>query len=73
MDILKQRIAEYMEVKEIIKQSGDRKKILEKVICGIMSERSLDTVILPDGSNLNYLVKDIITVSKEKAKKKNDE
>lgn len=72
MDILKQRINEYVEVKEELKKQGDRKKLLEKIICTIMSERNISTVELPDGMNINYLVKDALTVSKEKGKKKDE-
>ena len=70
MDILQQRSNELVEVKEELKKQGDRKKLLEKIICTIMSERNLSTVELPDGTNLNYQVKDIITITKEKGKKK---
>ncbi len=72
MDILKQRINEYVEVKEELKKQGERKKLLEKIICTIMNERNISTVELPDGMNINYQVKDALIVSKEKGKKKDE-
>ncbi len=76
MDLLKQQITEYLQIKEDIKKITDRKKLLEKKICDTMNEYNVATFELPNGSNLNYQIKNALTLTKEKVArppKKNDE
>lgn len=69
MDELRQNIAEYIRVKEQSKIINDRKKELERIICDIMGKNNIETVELPDGKNLVHVIKENLTISKEKAAK----
>lgn len=73
MDLLKRQISEYVQIKEDIKKIMDRKKQLEKMICTTMDENQISTVELPDGMNLNYQVKEALTLTKEKNKTKKEQ
>jgi hypothetical protein len=68
MDVLKREVAEYVALKADLKRMTDRKNQLEKKICSTMDEFEIDTLQLPDGSNLNYKVKETLSLTKEKAK-----
>jgi hypothetical protein len=66
MDQLRKHVAEYIELKISIKKLTERKKILEKTICQTMGDSDVDTLELPDGSNLNYAVRESLTLAKSK-------
>ncbi len=66
MDIIKQKINRYLQVKESLKVLNEEKKELEKIICDTMSENKLTSIELPNGSVINYLTKESITIKKEK-------
>jgi len=68
MDILKKQVAEYCALKEDLKRMTDRKNQLEKLICSTMDEFEISTLELPNGSNLNYKVKETLSLTKDKTK-----
>ena len=70
MESLKQEVIDYVQLKDEIKKLIDRKKNLEKHICLIMDQHNISALELPDGSNLNYLVKESLTLTKDKQKPK---
>ena len=72
MDILKKQVAEYLAIKSDLKKMTERKNELEKTICSTMEEFDIDTLQLPDGNNLNYKVKETLSLTKDKAKKKKE-
>ena len=72
MDMLKKMVAEYVQLKQDLKTITERKKLLEKTICSNMDQMDVSVLEMPDGTKLNYSVKEAITVSKEKAKKQKE-
>jgi len=72
MDLLKRQVAEYCTLKEYLKRMTERKNQLEKAICSTMDEFEITTLELPNGSNLNYKVKETLSLTKEKAKTKKE-
>lgn len=72
MDLLKKQVAEYVALKEELKRMTDRKNQLEKAICSTMDEFDISTLELPNGSNLNYKVKETLSLTKEKTKSKKE-
>jgi hypothetical protein len=73
MDALKKQVAEYVQLKEELKRMTDRKNQLEKLICSTMDEFDIDTLQLPNGSNLNYKVKETLSLTKDRTKSKKEE
>lgn len=75
MEALKREVMEYVQIKDELKRLMDRKKLLEGKICAVMDKYDLNTLELPNGSNLNYKVKEVLSFTKEKSKKstKDDE
>lgn len=65
MDVIKQKINRYLQVKESLKVLNEEKKELEKTICDTMADNKLTSIELPNGSVINYLTKESITVKKE--------
>jgi hypothetical protein len=72
MDALKKQVAEYVSIKEDLKRMTDRKNQLEKLICSTMEQFEIDSLLLPNGSNLNYKIKETLTLTKEKIKTKKE-
>jgi hypothetical protein len=68
MDLLKRQVTEYVGLKADLKTITERKNLLEKTICSAMDEFGVDTLQLPDGSNLNYRVKESLVLAKDKTK-----
>ncbi len=73
MESLKRDVVEYVQLKEDLKKLTDRKKVLEKNICMKMEQNDINTLDLGNGSTINYLVKEALTVTKEKARKTKDD
>jgi len=69
MDTLKKQIAEYLQLKEDIKRMMERKNQLEKNICSTMDEHEITSFELPNGSFLNYKVKESLTLDKKSKNK----
>jgi hypothetical protein len=72
MDSLKQKVNDYIQVKEQMKMLTEKKKLLETFICDTMNENKVNELILSDGSTLRYQLKENIKVEKEKVKKSNE-
>lgn len=66
MDVIKQKINRLLQVKESLKVLNEEKKELEKIICDTMVDNKLTSIELPNGSVINYLTKESITIKKEK-------
>ena len=72
MDQLKKQVAEYVQLKEDLKKITERKNQLERAICSTMDEFEISTLELPNGSFLNYKVKETLSLVKEKNKTKKE-
>lgn len=71
-ELLKVEVDEYVKLKTDLKKMVDRKNQLEKNICSAMEKLDVDTLELPDGSNLNYKVRETSSLVKNKAPKEKE-
>lgn len=66
---LKYEVRTYSQLKEEIKNLTEQKKKLEQVIIETMNQFNIDALELPDGKMLNYQMKEVISIDKDKKRK----